>query len=443
VNFRLNKIHKKDFFNQALHSALTKVFLLFIGLLSSVIMARALKPEGRGVVEMFMVYPMLILAFGELGVRQATAYFIGQKTYEERDITASVTALFFISAPIVLGIIFIGYLQAELFRHGFFIPCCFGLMTFAALFQRYGSGIFLGKKEAQKLNYIHIIDIMARLFGVLIFVWILKGGVKGAAVTYLLAQLLATILAIYWLMPISDLKPRWVSPIPKALIKKGLIYSGSLLVLMLNYRVDVIMLGNMRPEQSVGLYAIGVNICELLKQIPLSIGVVLFSHAATWEAGAINESLKKIAMATRVLLFLSGIGAIVLVTIAGRLIPFMYGVEFTNSVQAIYFLTPGIIILNAFVTLNLFMSGQGKPEIVIYSFIPALVLNIILNVFLIARFDYVGAAAASSISYFFGLTIYLWILKVYYQVKIIDFIIIQKGDFLFVYSKLKLLKGDQ
>ena len=440
MNISFNEVYKKDFVNQAFHSVLTKGGLLFIGLLSSVVIDRVLKPEGRGVIEMFMVYPMFVLAFGELGVRQAAAHFIGQQTYKERDITSSVTALFFISAPIALIIIFIGYLHANLFRYGIFIPLCFGLMTFVALFQRYGSGIFLGKKEVQKLNYVQVTNQIALFFGVLIFVWALSGSVRGAAIAYLLAQFLATILVLYWLIPTSNLKPRWVSPIPQALMKKGLIYSCSLLVLVLNYRVDVVMLGNMRPELSVGLYAVGVNICEVLKQIPLSIGVVLFSHATTWKADAIDKSLKKIAIATRVLLFFSIIGAIVLVAVAGRLIPLVYGVEFTGSVPAIYFLAPGIIMLNAFVTLNLFMSGQGKPEIVIYSFIPALLVNIILNVFLIERYDFVGAAAASSLSYSLGLAIYLWILKIYYKIKIMDFIVIQKDDFSFIYSKLKYLK---
>ncbi|MCG2711065.1 MAG: oligosaccharide flippase family protein [Candidatus Omnitrophica bacterium] len=440
MNVRSHKVHKKDFFGQAIHSILTKGGLLFLGLISSVIMTRVLKPEGRGVIEMFMVYPFIVLAFGELGVRQATAFFIGQKTYEKNDITSSVMALFLISAPIVIGIIFLGYLHSNLFRYGLFIPLCFGLMTLAALFQRYGNGIFLGEKEVQKINYVQVINKIAQVLGVVIFVWVGGGGVRGAAMAYLLAQLLPIIIVLYWLIPTCDLKPRWVSPIPQALIKKGLIYCGSLLVIMLNYRIDIIMLGHMRTAQSVGLYAVGVNICELLKQIPLSIGVVLFSHATTWKADAVDVSLKKIAMATRVLLFLSVIGAIILVFVAGWLIPLLYGIGFLGSVQVIYFLVPGIIILNAFVALNLFMSGQGKPEIVIYSFIPALLLNIILNVFLIKRYDYIGAAVASTLSYSLGLAIYLGILKAYYKVRIMDFIVFKRADLSFIYSKLKFPK---
>ena len=145
-------------------------------------------------------------------------------------------------------------------------------------------------------------------------VWGFRCGIQGAAISYVFAQFFATFILLSWIFPHYNLKPRWIPPIPQALIKKGFIYSVSLMVLALNYRIDVVMLGNMRPEESVGLYSVGVNICELLKNIPLSVGVVIFSHATTWQADAIDESLKKIAMATRVLFFLSIIAAILLVS---------------------------------------------------------------------------------------------------------------------------------
>ena len=146
-----SRFSKKDFGIQAIHSIFSKGAMLLIGWLTSAVLARVLKPEGQGLLAMFLVYPGLVLAFGELGVRQATALFIGQQTYDEQDITSSITGIFAVSVPVALTGIFIGYLYSDLFRNGVFIPICFGFMTFAALFQRYGSGILLGKKRSKNL----------------------------------------------------------------------------------------------------------------------------------------------------------------------------------------------------------------------------------------------------------------------------------------------------
>jgi O-antigen/teichoic acid export membrane protein len=50
---------------------------------------------------------------------------------------------------------------------------------------------------------------------------------------------------------------------------------------------------------------------------------------------------------------------------------------------------------------------MGKPQIAIYTFMPALVINFIMNLFLIPRFGGIGAAWSTNVSYAAGSIIFV------------------------------------
>jgi Na+-driven multidrug efflux pump len=70
---------------------------------------------------------------------------------------------------------------------------------------------------------------------------------------------------------------------------------------------------------------------------------------------------------------------------------------------------PGIVFMVIFRVLSGQIAGMGKPQLSIYVFGPALVLNIILNFILIPPYGALGAAIATNISYALGAVGY-WII---------------------------------
>src|SRR3569833_5030 len=64
--------------------------IIACGILTSIITGRYLGPEGNGILATLIVYPNMFMVVGSLGVRQSTAFFVGQKKYAEDDIFASV-----------------------------------------------------------------------------------------------------------------------------------------------------------------------------------------------------------------------------------------------------------------------------------------------------------------------------------------------------------------
>ena len=74
---------------------------------------------------------------------------------------------------------------------------------------------------------------------------------------------------------------------------------------------------------------------------------------------------------------------------------------------------------------------MGKPQIAIYTFLPALVINFILNLFLIPRFGGIGAAWSTNISYAAGSIIFILVYSRLVKMPVREIFRYRKGDFYF------------
>ena len=204
------------------------------------------------------------------------------------------------------------------------------------LFIKYSSGLLLGRKKIEVLNYIKVLNSVGVLILIIIFVGIFGLRILGMGISYLLIQCALVIVVLRWVGRYASLVPKWVTPIPSEILKKGIAYALSLFVVTLNLRFDMLMLGKIQGMASVGIYSLGVNVCELLKQVPLAIGFVLFAHSTNWTQSQKFNSLRKVAFITRLLLLMSLATGILLAILANWLIPIFYGVAFTESIKVVW-----------------------------------------------------------------------------------------------------------
>ncbi|RLD81813.1 MAG: multidrug transporter MatE, partial [Bacteroidetes bacterium] len=89
----------------------------------------------------------------------------------------------------------------------------------------------------------------------------------------------------------------------------------------------------------------------------------------------------------------------------------------------------GIIMVVMFRILSGHLAGLGRPEVTLYVFLPALVLNIILNLLWIPEYGGEGAAMATNVSYAAGSIGYLLIYSRILKVPIKDILFVKKSDF--------------
>jgi len=164
----------------------TRVAVLLIALLSSVVLARTLGPEGRGVFALILLLPTLATSLGLLGFEQANAVYAGLAP-------GSRGVLVWQSAAVALGVggtvagVGMAYFLAGApgFKALAGAPPALVLLLLATIPARlivdYWGAIIRGMNRIQLINAVEIGTRVIMFVGVVVLVWGLGLGVTGAA----------------------------------------------------------------------------------------------------------------------------------------------------------------------------------------------------------------------------------------------------------------------
>lgn len=405
----------------------SKILIIIFGLTTSIIIARVLGPEKNGIIAALLVYPSLFMSIGSLGIRQSTTYFLGKGIFTEEEIKRAITQIWLVTTVFSIGVCFI--LMRYFSKSGENL----GLVTLAllpipfTLFNTYNSGIFLGKNEIGSFNKINWIPICITLIITSILVLWLSFGVSG--------YLIALIGGPVFISGVLLLKNKFIRAfsfnynwvIIKRMLSLGLVYAIALLIINLNYRIDVILLDNLSSAFETGIYSKGVSVTEYLWQIPMLLSTVVFARSAVSKDDK-GFSLK-VAQLLRLSFLVIGCGALVLFVFSKFIIILMYGEAFVNSVLVLNILLPGVVLLTIFKVINMDLSGKGKPWVSLKAMIPALIINIILNVVLIPEYGASGAAIASTISYSMAAMLFIVFYSIETKIPVKTLLSYKRSDF--------------
>ncbi len=405
----------------------SNIFSIICGLLVVILLTHILGVDGFGLYYALLVIPLIVVSLTHLGIRGASIFMIGQKKFTDDDIVSSVLFILIFSG--IIGILAsIG--AYSIFYEPEYTILLISLVVIIIPFRLgiiYIGGIFLGKDEIKEANRFEWAINLINLLLAIILVWHFKTGLLGAIISLTTANILVGFWAIYKVSIKFSIRIRYIPEIVKQLLKLGVMYAFTFFVIQLNYRVDILLLEKLSSIHEVGIYSLGIHITEQLWQVPFAISIVLFSRTANAkDYSLMTESTVSLARLSFILiLFLSLIAIIV----APYLIPLIFGKDFTASVIILQYILPGVIILVIFRVLSGQLAGMGKPHYAVYIFIPALIINIILNYFLIPKYGGKGAAIASNISYILG-TIGYWIIYCrVLNISAIEILRFKKKDF--------------
>lgn len=174
-------------------------------------------------------------------------------------------------------------------------------------------------------------------------------------------------------------------------------YPGDLLH-DLNNRIDVFLVAGFLSSRSLGLYAVAVAIVEFLLIVPRSLGVVILQRAsstARHEASAeVTASLTRL---TSMVITLMSISILLFGSLAVRI---LFGRDFSGAASALAPLLPGVWALGTYVNLTSYLTGRGAFGA--RSIAAGIGTGVTLTacLILIPTFGIVGAGISSSLGYF-------------------------------------------
>lgn len=166
------------------------------------------------------------------------------------------------------------------------------------------------------------------------------------------------------------------------------------------YRIDTILLSLMTNDAVVGWYGAGYRIFDTLVFLPsLVISAIMYPIFSKLSVHAEAELKIAVEKSLNFLLFCGIPISTGLIVAAPNLIGFLYHrPEFIHAIPVMQGLAPGLLFLyiNSVLTSTMMSTGREK-KITIMAGV-ALVFNLVLNLFLIPRYQHIGAAAVTSLT---------------------------------------------
>ncbi|MGF1475799.1 MAG: oligosaccharide flippase family protein [Geminicoccaceae bacterium] len=416
-------------------SVILRADLLYVGsrFLISVILARFLGPEGRGILAARYVAPNIVQTQLDLGIRRSLVFHLAREKCPEGKVIANAGLLFFVSSA--LGMLACaGYLI--FLTDNDFPLLLVALVTLTLPLQvsfEYFRGYFLSKENIQLFSLVRVLRSILRIVGFSLLIMVLQGGVVGA----LLADIITALIVLFIVLRVFWRQAEFTFDIDfsmcRSLLAKGLTYSVSLFVLMLNFRIDVVMLNQLSTVYEIGIYSLAVNWAELMWYAPEALGTLAFAKRANAaDDSAVDQKVPRLFRLSFLALMFAAMPAL----LSPVLFPLIYGQEFAPAGDMFLILLPGVITFSLFRILNGDLSGRGKPLVSLLVSVPIFALNVGLNAYLIPHYGAAGAAMASTLAYVLAAALFLVVYCRVSRIPLSRFLVFQGEDLDFFADKI-------
>ena len=435
----LNKGIRLSFTKSSFITFITSVSILILGLTRNIFIARTLGSTIQGQFNILFIAVVLLTTFGSLGIGNANIYFLGKKK-EDNDAVIGNLLIFFIVISIILFSLYY-ILQDKLINKeeqienisiisaSFLIP----LVLFHSLF----IGIFLGKKLIIKYNIFLILQQLILLL-LIVGIYFLSGLSLFKAVVALLSSFFIVDLTVVFLLRrvISE-RLRFKKGLLLESIKFGFKSQIANILQYFNYRLDFLIIWRYIDSSQVAYYNVASLFAEVLSKIPGSISIILFPEISSKEKKEdISRLTEKVCRITLFLTICAGVGIILL---GGFFIKLFYPEDFSAAVNPMKILVPGIAALSVANILSSNLIGRGYPHFSSFCSGFGLVVTVILDLLLIPRYHIIGAAIASTASYFTSSIVMLILYSFKTDLNLQQLLIIKKEDIAMIISRIKQL----
>jgi O-antigen/teichoic acid export membrane protein len=364
---------------------------------ASILVARYVGPSGKGALAVLGVIAGLAMQMGNVGLHAATTYFAAR----ERETLPRIAWVSLVLAP-GIGLVLALGLGGLISSFPSLVPNIPALLIAVTLLGipfgfllLFFQNILLGQQRIGAYNLLDVGGKVVALPIALIILLTLGGGVPELVAAGLLVSVAMATIAV-------RLAFRGVSTpfvFDRLLLWRMLTYGlrsyVACLLAFLIIRSDLLLVNYFLGAAEAGIYAVAVNLADLLLVVPTAVGAMLFPRISAQpnDDGTLTAAACRHTAAGMVVLC---VGAGIL---AQPLIPLVYGRAFSGSAAPFLWLLPGVLALSLETIFMNDLAGRGLPPIVMAVPGVGLVLNVALNLVFIPRFGLLAAAVSSSLAY--------------------------------------------
>lgn len=369
-----------------------------LALITGPLCARLLGPSGRGELAAIQNLYWLIATLALLGLPEATLYFTARRAAEPRRILNSAILFSLLSFPVF-------YLAVY-----FFVPALLaaqsqnvvttarwillGMPLYAiSLIPQYS---LRGQNDIVWWNFSRVLPTLSWVALLLVLPLIARPTSANFAFAYLG---MFGVAALPTIIVTAKRVPGNNRPQPKLwpeMLRYGIPMGGSAIPIILNLRLDQMLMAAFVPARTLGLYVVAVAWSSTVPPVLLAIGMVLFPRIAS-----LDEQLRGPLLAQGARL---GMGAaVIMVLITAALTPFavplLFGRAFQESVAVSIVLVFAAAVSGMNVIFEEGLRGLGDTTAVFWSELAGLAVTAVGLAIFLRPLGIVGAGIASVLGY--------------------------------------------
>jgi len=420
----------------------TQIPSIIISIISGVFLTRLLGAEGKGIYALFYANIEIMVMVFLLGCDLGIIYFGSNKKISESKLQTIALYIISIFIPLVaITILFFDFdfLFPKNYNTKYFKLFLIGMFSLRLI----NSIIAAFIKVNKSFKIINRIDLFNSVFNALTyFALFYLNSIEVINVSinliFTVSFIILSLNTLLWIISFfktvsinlnlrlslkNDITPFFTYIFPVFI---------SLVINFLNYRFDIWLVSYYKGNTQLGLYVLAVNFAQFILLYSRIIGGVMMPYLSEDD----DIQRKKYFTTYSRINFVSVLLMVTSLALVGDwLLVSLYGKEFTGSVNPFNILLIGMIFTAMSQLFSIMLFSKGKNNVALIANFVGLISTILLDILLIPKYGIIGAATATSISYFFLFMVLLVYLLVKEKINFFSLFIIKKSDLLSIFQK--------
>jgi len=373
-------------------------------LLTAVIVARAVGPEGKGALALLTGLTTILVSLVGLGTPSGAAVLYRQDSRTRSEvistgltITAASSALVFVAYLLGGSRLLAGLLSerdlANLEPAWIFLalvavtPAALSALADVILIAANAMGIYAIRAAASGLLAVVLTWLLTFHFG-----W----GVAGALASYPIAAIFGLGLFALWWWKQDDLgTARVTSHCAWMLLRVGVQQHAISIIALVAKRADVFLIASLLSLQDAGFYAAAILIPQAVVSIPRATMWPLVSALASGR----TDVPEAVAQISRLQVLLMALMSLALFPLAPLIVTTLFGEAFAPSVAPFRWALVGLAFTPVTITVNAVLTARSQPGLSIFSAMLGTAIQLMIMILLIPKWGTSAAAAALSANF--------------------------------------------
>lgn len=181
-------------------------------------------------------------------------------------------------------------------------------------------------------------------------------------------------------------------------LKESVPFWVTTIFITLYFKIDTVMLTFIKGFEAAGWYNAALKIIEVITRIPFLLNVAVFPAFSKFYRNSHDKTKLFYTKSFYFMIVLALPMATGLVLLADRIIVYVFSQEFANSIAALQILAASLVFVFVNYLMGYLLNAIDRQRLFTLTVTTTAIINILLNLMLIPKYSYIGAASATLIS---------------------------------------------